>query len=154
MNTSTKALISRGRFQWNRGGWFGSLLGSSAWMLVTSIFLLFYSQPFLAALPLGGFAVVTFASYVLWSRRDRIYPYPAMMAMLGLFAILMPVVWMAISSNASPSSLEAMNWPVDPRITAVVFAIFPIGMVWFTLLEWSAKLDSKERSPSATKNVP
>jgi hypothetical protein len=135
MAASRIPLVDPGRFQWNAGGWFGSSLGSSAWMIVTSCLLLLNSQPMLATVPAIAFAIVATASLLLWSRRDRIYPFSAMMALLGLLAIALPLVWIVVQSYGSPSALAAMNWSESRWPTILVVAIVPALMIWFLLLE-------------------
>lgn len=138
MNTSKKSTrIGPGRFQWNAGAWFGSLLGSSAWMAVAAVFLLLNEQVLLASVPAVGFATVLMGALLLWSRRDSVFPFPAIMAMLALLAIATPVVWIAVQSLGSPPVLAAMNWPQAGWITIFVAAIVPAIMIWFLVLERS-----------------
>ena len=137
MTMSSRPLVGPGRFQWNTGGWFGSSLGSSAWMIVISCFLVFYDQRTLALVPAVGFAIVLFASLLLWARRDRIYPFPAMMGLLGLLAIAIPLVWITVSLSGSPEALAKMNWPSSIWPTVLVCAIAPALMIWFLVLERS-----------------
>ncbi len=135
MNTSRKPLDGPGRLQWNAGGWFGSSLGSSAWMIVASCFLLFHGQLALAMVPAIGFSIVVIASMLLWSRCDRIRPFTAMMALLGLLAIVVPFVLFFVQWFGSPSARAAMNWPESPWPTILVIAIVPALMIWLVVLE-------------------
>ena len=91
MAQANKPLSGPRRFQWNAGGWFGASLGSSAWMVVTSCFVAVHDQPLLAFIPAVGFTIVLIASLTLWARRNHIYPFTAMMWLLGLIAIVMPL---------------------------------------------------------------
>ncbi len=145
ITTSSKSLVGPGRFQWNAGGWFGSSLGGSAWMIVTSCFLVFHNQPTLALVPAGGFAIVLFASLLLWTRRCRIYPFPALMALLGLLAIAIACVSIVVASYGSPAALVAMNWPVSIWPTVLVCAIAPGLMIWFLFLERSVTASQQIR---------
>jgi hypothetical protein len=147
MNASKLPLVGPGRLQWNAGAWFGSSLGSSAWMLVTACFLLVNGQTIPASIPTIGFALVLIGSALLWSRRHSIYPFSALMALLGLFAITFPVVWCVVRSFGTPSALAAMNWPESHWITILLFAIIPTGMIWFLVLE-------KSRTTGSTKTKP
>ena len=146
MTTSSKSLVGPGRFQWNAGGWFGSSLGGSAWMIVTACFLVPHDQPTLALIPAVCFAIVLFVSLLLWARRDCIYPFPALMALLGLLAIAVPLVSIVVSSYASSAALAAMNWPASTWPTILVCAIAPGLMIWFLFLERSVatKADTKK----------
>ena len=149
MNASKIPLIGPGRFQWNAGAWFGSSLGSSAWMLVTAGFLLINGQTILASIPTTGFALVLIGSALLWSRRQSIYPFSALMTLLGLLAIVFPFVWCVVQSFGSTSVLSAMNWPESRWITILVFAIVPAGMLWFYVLEKSRTMGDTKIKPDS-----
>lgn len=149
MNASKLPLVGPGRFQWNAGAWFGSSLGSSAWMLVTSCFLLVNGQTILASIPTTGFALVLIGSAILWSRRHSIYPFSALMTLLGLLAIAFPVVWCVVQSYGSQSALAAMNWPESRWITILVFTIVPTGMIWSIVLEKSRSTDETKTKPDS-----
>lgn len=149
MNASKMPLVGPGHFQWNAGAWFGSSLGSSAWMLVTACFLLINGQMILASIPTTGFALVLIGSALLWSRRHSIYPFSALMTLLGLLAIVFPFVWCVVHSLGSPSVLSAMNWPESRWITILVFAIVPAGMIWFYVLEKSRAMGDAKIKPDS-----
>ena len=135
MHTSTKPVVGTGKFQWNAGGWFGSSFGSSAWMLVVTYYLVANSQSTVAMVPAIGFLVIMIAALLLWSRRDRIYPYAAMMTILGLMAFVIPFVWMVVQNYGSLQSRAAMNWPNSQWSTVFVFVLVPAMMVWFQYVE-------------------
>ncbi len=139
MNASKTPIVGPGRFQWNAGAWFGSSLGSSAWMLVTACFLLVSGQVILASIPITGFTLVLIGSTLLWSRRHSIFPFSALMTLMGLLAIAFPLVWCAVQSFGSPSALTAMNWPESRWATILVFAVAPAGMIWSFILEKTYK---------------
>lgn len=139
MTFSTRSLVGPGRFQWNAGGWFSSSIGGSAWMIVTAGFLVLHDQPALALVPAVGFAIILLISLLLWAFRDRICPFPALMALLGLVAISVPLVVIVIPAYASPEALAAMNWPASTLLTIPACAIAPGLMIWFLFLERSAR---------------
>ncbi len=149
MNATKHALVGTGRFQWNAGAWFGSSIGSSAWMLVTSCFLLVNGQAFLASLPATIFALILLGSTILWSRRDSIFPFSALMTLLALIAVSFPVVWCVVQSYGSPSTLTAMNWPESPWIRLLVIAIVPTAMIWFFVLEKSGTTERAKIKPDS-----
>jgi hypothetical protein len=150
MTACSKSLVGPGRFQWNAGGWFGSSIGSSAWMVVTSCFLAFHNQLTLALVPAVVFTIVLLASLLFWALRDRIYPFTALMALLGLLAIAIPLIWIVVSSYGSPAARAAMNWPVSTWTTIVVSSIAPVLMLWFLFLERSALPQNKSTRPHST----
>ena len=153
MTTPNKALVGPRRFQWNAAGWFGSSLGSSAWMLISSCFLAYHNQVGLVLVPVLAFVVVVAASIWLWGRRDRYYPFTAMMVLLGLIAIALPLVWGIVSANASDAAISAMNWPRSIGAFVAVSTIAPILMLWFLFLERSADLNHKLKSSRSHTDV-
>jgi hypothetical protein len=135
MKNNSNPLKGPGRFQWSAGGWFGSSLGSSAWTLVTSYFLVVHHQPFLAAIAASGFLAILIASLVLWTLREQVFPFTALMAILSLMAFTLPMVWLVVLSYGSAEAKNAMNWPISPWPTVFVFALIPSLMIWFAYLE-------------------
>jgi hypothetical protein len=79
--TVNGAMPGPGHFQWNAGGWFGSQLGGTIWMLIGAAVLL-PAAPDVATVWLIGFTVANAIGAWLWRRRDRVRPYPAMQALL------------------------------------------------------------------------
>lgn len=151
-----RSLIGPRRFQWNRAGWFGASLGSTAWMLVTAGFLIVQNQTLLALVPAIGFAVTLAASMMLWARRDRIYPFAALMALLTLLALTMPLVWFIVSSYGTATALALMNWPTSRAVAVGVAAIVPLSMLWLIFLERSAPTNRPfqfEKTASGTNNL-
>ena len=69
-------------FQWNLGGWFGSTLGSSVWMLVTPFFLNWPASGVVA----GVVATLFIWSYssLAWGFRAR---YSAFAGIIGLLCV-------------------------------------------------------------------
>ena len=149
MKNNPIPVIGPGKFQWNAGGWFGSTLGSSAWMLVTSSVLIAHNQPLLATIAASGFFAILGASLMLWIHRDRVLPFPALMAILGFMAFTIPLVWLFVQTYASAESKNAMNWPVSQWSTVFVFIPVPAIMIWFAYLERSAKLHNQSPRQNA-----
>ena len=149
MNSQQTPVAGPGKFQWNTGGWFGSSLGSSAWMIVTSCFLFTNDQPLVATVPVGGFLLILIASLVLWNRRNRMLPFPALMVMLSLMAFVIPSVWMIVQVYGSSDSKSAMNWPATAWSTVFVVALVPVIMLWFAYLERSATTHNLEMTQNA-----
>jgi hypothetical protein len=119
------------------GGWFGSVFGGSAWLIPTAAILAFNGQPTLALLPAGCCLLVNVVGGALWHRRDRVRPFPAFIGILTLFSIVTPFAWFAVSANATPESLAALNWPQQGIIAAMATLICPAVIACFYLLEYS-----------------
>lgn len=137
MNTTNDKIAMAGprRFQWQFGGWFGSVFGGSAWLIPTAVILAFNGQLRLAMLPAGCCLLLNVLGVVLWYRRDRILPFPALLGVLALFAVLTPLVWFAVSVNATPESLASLNWPQQGITAAMAVFICPAIIAWLCILE-------------------
>jgi hypothetical protein len=84
---SSKApIIGPGQFQWNAGGWFGSQLGGTAWLLVGAVGIA-TQEPQVAAWWACCFVLANAVGTGLWLRRDRVWPYPAIQALLATVVV-------------------------------------------------------------------
>ena len=139
INTQYEKIAIAGpqRFQWQIGGWFGSVFGGAAWLIPTAVILAFNGQMRLALLPAGCCLLLNVLGVVLWYRRDRILPFRALMGVLAAFAVLTPLVWFAVSVNASPESLASLNWPQQGITGDVAAFTCPAIIAWFCVLEYS-----------------
>jgi len=70
-------------YQWNAGGWFGSQLGASCWMLIAGLLLLPIDAG-VAVATLGIFAAVNVAGTAMWMQRERLAPIPAIQMLIVL----------------------------------------------------------------------
>lgn len=69
--------------QWNAGGWFGSQLGVSAWMLVAGALAL-QQDTSAGLMVLALFLIANTIGAGLWSQRDRISPYTGIQTLLAV----------------------------------------------------------------------
>jgi hypothetical protein len=67
---------------WQAGGWFGSQLGSSAWLLVSALVVAPHA-PASAGVLLGCFAAVNALGCLLWTQRARLDPYLALQLLVA-----------------------------------------------------------------------
>ena len=149
MNSNPTPVAGAGKFQWNAGGWFGSSLGSSAWMPGTSGCLFAYNQQLIAMIPGIGFIVIVLTSIALWNRRNCIYPFSALMTILGLIAFTNLFVWMIVQTLGSAEFKSAMNWPASSWATVFAIGIVPVIMLWFTYLERTAIARNSEMTQNS-----
>lgn len=98
------------KMEWNAGGWFGSQLGGSVWILVAAGLSTFRDVSTGVVL-FGIFAVPNIVGYLLW-RRKKLSCYAATQSLIGLMGIcsLFAIyvldrgdLWRAIQSGASIS---------------------------------------------------
>lgn len=139
LNVKPDKLAVKGprHFQWQRGGWFGSVVGGSAWMVPTAALLAYNGQATLALIPLGICLLINAVGCALWYRRDRLRPFHALSGILILFLITTPLAWFVVATNATPESLASLNWPSSSIITAMVLMICPTIIVLFCIREYS-----------------
>lgn len=85
--TVTHARLGPGRFQWNTGAWFGAELGSTVWLLGAAAALLpTYVEA--AVVAFLCFLLPNVIGLVLYLRRNRIAPYPALQGLILLVGIV------------------------------------------------------------------
>lgn len=124
-----------GKFQWSVGAWFGSVAGSTAWMLVTAGFLLAHQQGYVACIPISCFTITNLVALLLWSRRKQLDPFFAFIIQLAVIAVTMPTAWIAVACWGSPAALAQMSWPSHPIWNYVVLFMAPAAMLWFWYVE-------------------
>jgi hypothetical protein len=135
------SLPNPGRFRWNRGGWFGGQLGSTAWMLVGSALLLPHA-PEVAGVWLACFAVANAIGSWMWQRRDGLRPYPALQALFlvcgvnGLIALVALHVRRPGLRITRPLGIYLAD---EPRLILWLLVLVISLMTWFHLQERGAK---------------
>lgn len=70
-------------FQWDFGGWFGSQLGSTLWMLLAGSILL-ARVPLAASVVIGIFLLVNALEFSLWQARARLSAHRGVQAQLWI----------------------------------------------------------------------
>jgi hypothetical protein len=92
----TPARAARGgRFHWNAGGWFGGLVGCTAWLLAEA-YRIASRAPRVAAFWAAMAAVVAAVGLVLWSCRDRVRPYLAVQGLLLVSGACGLAAWLVL----------------------------------------------------------
>jgi hypothetical protein len=135
MQAEVAARSAQGHFRWSGGGWFGTAIGGSAWMVVAATFLAVHDSPRLAWVPAACAAATIALAWALWRRRERLDPFLAILMLLTALAIANPIAWFAISRWGSPGALARMNWPTASGWDLVVPLLAPLLMVGFYFLE-------------------
>lgn len=129
MNESTQTPPSAGQLQWSRGSWFGSIIGSTCWMVAIGIQLVYYGHPALAIAPVISFAIINVIATLLWQRRHRFDCTVAYMIVIGLISVAIPVTLVPITFYASPAAQMAMQWPPGPFWHVGVYLLAPVTLV-------------------------
>jgi hypothetical protein len=139
-----------GRFQWNTGGWFGGQIGCTAWLLAGAV-VTAAQAPWVAALWVLCWALANSVGTVLWLRRDRVAPYPAVQGLLASCAAagLLAVVILHASGlddvrlgvQWRDGALGLVNPPggtLRPVYAALLLGV-PAMMGWFAIMEWASR---------------
>ncbi|MHC5113621.1 MAG: hypothetical protein ACYTGP_04240 [Planctomycetota bacterium] len=120
-----------GRFQWNQGGWFGAQVGGSLWLMILAG-LMFARDWRLGVLTLACFLAPNVVGTMLWMRRDRIAPYPAIQIMLGTLGVSAVV---AVGAAWAADRLEGLYGTADPVTWLLALLVVPGMMVLFHFME-------------------
>jgi hypothetical protein len=110
-------------FRWNAGGWFGSQLGGTLWLLVGGG-LLAASDPAVALVWFGCFVAANALGFFLWRQRHRLAAHAALQLFLGTLAVLSLLAIMAADWSGNLPRLAAGH--ENPRVAAYgALLVFP-----------------------------
>ncbi len=118
-----------GRFQWNAGAWFGSQVGSTLWLFAASC-QTFQKSVAAATWLIFCAAAPNIVGSILWMKRDRLAPYPAiqfLIATVGVFTLL--ALLEADRFRVLP--IIDTHWTTTPRQAYRLMCLFPILMAFF-----------------------
>jgi hypothetical protein len=130
-------ITSPGYVQWNEGGWFGSQIGGTSWLLVGAAML----APVAPAIAVVWLACYAFANAVgiwLWRRRTRVRPHTAIQLLLLVCGISGLLAWLALD-RLRPEVVLLMGWP---RHGYRMLLIVPALMAWFAVMEYATRVRS------------
>jgi len=121
-----------GRFQWNRGGWFGGQVGATLWLILLGGLLVATDR-------VGGWAVLSLGllpnvvGCLMWRRRQRLSPYRALqelIALAGLCALVSMLILMRSDVSLPSLQLPSSLW---------FLLIYPGMMLVFHVQERAAR---------------
>lgn len=133
-----------GHFHWNLGGWFGGQIGSSCWILLAGLLLMFKNL-LLGLVLVVFFILINLLGTMLWNRRNRIAPYPAVQGLIllnGAFAFL---TIMMIDHFGRVADLDS-RYEGMPGWAYAMLLMFPTLMFSFHQMEREAVKRRRERS--------
>jgi len=123
---------------WNAGGWFGSLLGCTLWMIV-GVFAVAPERPLLAASFLGLFVLAVVIGVWLYRKRDSIELLRAMqLYMLSFLAI--SLVYLALAAGDGALELVERSWGNSVALPAwTVPSCYLVCLLVVSYLDWSRR---------------
>ena len=128
---------TRSAFAWNAGGWFGSQLGCTLWLLILGLVLL--SKDSLSAwVCVGGFVVLNAWGCYLWRCREQLSAHAGLQRFLLAASLMIALVVMVVNSRgvSEPPTPGAL---VSTYLPYWVIAAAPALMLLFFLREWNVK---------------
>ena len=97
-----RARRGRGCIEWRAGGWLGTQLGSTLWILLSGLALL-PKFPTAGGVLITAFAASNTVGYALWANRDRRDPHFSLQ-------LLLVVAWIAGATTLAAMHLSAVPW--------------------------------------------
>ena len=137
-------------FRWDVRAWFGSVLGSTAWMLILASVSFWHGSILAGAAISVCFLIGIDFAFGLWKTIDRISAYRALQLLISLICVLTIVAFAAITFSANAPSQLGTHWT---PWTWFILLIYPIISVHFFWVRRSFEQDMlKRHSPSPTRN--
>jgi hypothetical protein len=134
---ASSQITSPGYFHWNAGGWFGSQIGGTSWLLAGAA-MLALRAPAVAVVWLVCYALANIVGIWLWRRRTRFRPHTAIQLLLLACGISGLLAWLALDSHR-PEVVRLMGWP---RHGFRILLIIPALMTWFAVMEHATRVRS------------
>lgn len=102
-----------GQLRWNFGGWAGSVLGMSCWMVLAAALALAEQAWGLAAGLAACAALVIGAGVVLWRARARVAPLPAVLVLLAAAFVSAAAALAMMSGTPEVARVQGQleGWP-------------------------------------------
>ena len=131
MNQTRRPIVGPCHFQWNAGGWFGSQLGGTAWLLVGAIYLFYRSIPISLTWVLC-FGLANVLGCSIWARRTVVAPFKGIQLLMLVLTLAGFVSWFTLTwfRHDLVSEIHAKT-----HMGYLALLIFPIMMTWFYCLE-------------------
>lgn len=123
--------FGNGAFQWNRGGWFGSQIGATLWLVLLGFVLLAQSRLIGGLFILLGL-VANFAGLWLWRKRESLAPYPAIQILLATCGLCALISMLSLRASEIPQPSVAL-----PSLWFLL--MYPGLMLVFHLQEGNAR---------------
>ena len=138
--SSKVPVTGSGAFGWNAGGWWGSQIGGTAWMLAVGIVMAFQDiRP--GAVMIAGGIVSNIVGTWLWCNRDRVSPYRAIQTLLAVIGVCAVCGIVALDAFG--------HVPANQRLLVYWWLVFIPGLMLMFHLRERAAAASKTTTPRA-----
>jgi hypothetical protein len=128
---------ARSAFTWNGGGWFGSQLGCTLWLLILGI-VLSWRDVVAASVCASSFVILNAWGLYLWHRREQLSAYAGLQRFLLATSVVIAAVVAVVNLRgvSEPPTPGAM---VSTYLPYGVIVVAPALMLFFFLQERSAR---------------
>lgn len=141
--TNSDGSITYDAFRWNAGGWFGSCIGSTAWMLPLSAIAFWYGSLSLAIISCLTFFITVSLALVAWRFRERIDAYEAIQLLIGLVFMLTIIVLAGLQFLGNADTQKLAQWTPWGWCILLMFPIASL-QIWWTRRSFEHKMSSSE----------
>jgi hypothetical protein len=128
-------------FQWNRGGWFGAQIGSSAYLIILGLALVTVDLTLGIIIALCG-VIPNIMGLMMWKRREIISPYSAFQYLLLTIFVFTTVALCASVFGEQVKNIEQLNGSTKMMWLPLMFLAL---MFIFHRKEKSSKLTQQDK---------
>ena len=130
------------RLRWNRGGWLGSQLGGTLWMLVAEL-LAVPKDAASASIVLALFAAVNLLGFLLWSRRSSLPVLAAFLILLGAIGAAGCAAIFTLDGAGAWESIQ-LGSRISARASYIVLAAVLLGLALLFSLRFGRAAESED----------
>jgi len=134
---ATDENASNTAFFWNAGGWFGSQLGCTLWLLILG-FVLLSRDSLAGVLCLTSFVALNAWGLFLWRRREHLSAYAGLQRFLLAVSLVIALVVVVLNGRGVPEPPVPGNL-VSTYLPYWCIAVAPTLMLFFFLRERKVK---------------
>jgi RNA polymerase sigma factor (sigma-70 family) len=139
--TNSDGSITYEAFLWNAGLWFGSCIGSTAWMLPISAIAFWYGSLSLGIISCLTFFITVSSALVAWRFRERIDAYEAIQLLIGLVFVLTTIVLAGLQFLGNTETQKLAQWTPWGWCILLMFPIVSL-QIWWTRRSFKRKMSS------------
>ena len=140
MNSQPKQMAGRSQFSWNYGGWLGSQLGGTVWLLLGAVSLMPHSRP-MGLTWLGCFMFANLIGVVLWRRRHSLKAFSGLICLCLTICLFAVVAW-ATLCVCRPDVLNVLGWSAKDGYLGML--VFPSVIALLCFQEYCSRRYSQQ----------
>ena len=122
--------VANEAFRWNVGGWFGSGLGATAWMLPLAFAAIWFGSTSVAILLTACYLSAVAMIVLLWRSRERLAAYTALQILIAWLGFLTSLVLAGLQLLATPKVQHFAQWTPWAWLTLLIFPAIAFKFWW------------------------